>query len=208
MFRRHLPWVLAFAVVFPSTAWAQWGPQARPQQSRAQPGYNEGYQRGVEVGAADARRRSSFNFSLSLDFRRGDIGYRAQFGNRDRYRNEFRRGFELGYETGYNSNRGGGYYARGLPGGRQSPPAAYGRAGVRLDVAAQQGYSDGYEAGLDDGRNGRRFDPVAERRYRNADRGYNNSYCPRERYKASYRSGFLPGYEVGYQDAARYGRRR
>jgi hypothetical protein len=74
-------------------------------------------------------------------------------------------------------------------------------------VATQQGYSDGYEAGLDDARDGRRFDPVSERRYRSADRGYNNSYGPRERYKTNYRTGFLSGYESAYEDAVRYGRR-
>ena len=206
MIRRHLPLIFALTVLVPAAASAQWGPQSR-SQSRAQPGYDEGYRRGVEAGSSDVRRGTSFNFSVHVDFRSGDIGYRTQFGNRDRYRDEFRRGFQLGYQTGYGGSRGGGYYGRGLPGGRQAPPWAFGRAGARVDVAAQQGYSDGYEAGLDDGRDGRRFDPVAERRYRSADRGYNNSYGPRDLYKTSYRSGFLNGYEAGYQDASRYGRR-
>lgn len=208
MFRRHLFWILALAVLVPASASAQWGPQSRVQQSRVQPGYEEGYQRGLRAGAEDARRGAAFNFSINLDFRRGDIGYRAQFGNRDRYRNEFRRAFELGYRSAYGNSRNGygEYYDRGFPGNRQGPPWANGRGVARFDVATQQGYSDGYEAGLDDARDGRRFDPVSERRYRSADRGYNASYGLRERYKTSYRTGFLSGYEAAYQDAARYGR--
>lgn len=210
MFRRHLFWILALAALVPSAASAQWSSPSRVQQSRVQPGYEEGYQRGLRAGTDDARRGSAFNFSISLDFRRGDIGYRAQFGNRDRYRNEFRRAFELGYRSGYGNGRNsgyGGYYDRGLPGNRQGPPWTPGRGAARADVAIQQGYSDGYEAGLDDARDGRRFDPVSERRYRSADRGYNNSYGPRERYKANYRTGFLSGYEAAYEDTVRYGRR-
>jgi hypothetical protein len=208
MFRRHLSlWALALAVLVPSAASAQWGPQSRVQQSRVQPGYEEGYQRGLRAGADDARRGSAFNFSINLDFRRGDIGYRAQFGSRDRYRNEFRNAFELGYRAGYGNGRNDGYYDRGLPGNRQGPPWTNGRGVARFDVATQQGYSDGYEAGLDDARDGRRFDPVGERRYRSADRGYNSSYGPRERYKTNYRTGFLSGYEAAYEDGVRYGRR-
>jgi hypothetical protein len=212
MFRRHLFWIVALAILVPSAASAQWGPQSRVEQSRVQPGYEEGYQRGLRAGADDARRGSAFNFSINVDFRRGDIGYRSQFGNRDRYRNEFRRAFELGYRAGYNTRRNdnyGGYYDydRGLPGNRQGPPWANGRGVARFDVAVQQGYSDGYEAGLDDARDGRRFDPVSERRYRSADRGYNDSYGPRERYKTNYRTGFLNGYEAAYGEAARYDRR-
>jgi hypothetical protein len=92
-----------------------------------------------------------------------------------------------------------------LPG--PAPPWTNGRGVGRLDVATQQGHSDGYEAGLDDARDGRRFDPIAERRYRSADRGYNGSYGPRDVYKANYRTGFLKGYEDAYRDAARFSQR-
>lgn len=216
MFRRHLLWLAAAVLLVPTTAHAQWLPQARAAQARSIPGYDEGYQRGVRAGGDDLRRGSAFNFSITIDFRRGDVGYRAQFGSRDAYRAQFRRGFEVGYRTGYGSNRSGGYggnydsryYDRGMPPGRMGiPPWSNGRGPARYDVAEQQGYSDGYEAGLDDGRDGRRFDPVGERRYRSADRGYNNSYGPRDFYKSTYRNGFLGGYEAGYRDGLQYGRR-
>lgn len=198
MFRRHLIWVLALATLTPAVASAQWGPQSQYSQARTAPGYDQGYERGLRAGGDDLRRRSAFNFSIHVDFRRGDLGYRAQFGNRDRYRSEFQRGFEAGYRASYSDNRGG------YGGGTWGP----GRAVGRVDVAAQQGYSDGYEAGVNDARGRRQFDPVGERRYRSADRGYNRSYGPKPQYQANYRSGFVNGYEAGYRTVAgQYNRR-
>jgi len=192
MFRRHLIWVLALAVLVPATASAQWGPQPRAQATRGAVGYDQGYERGYRAGGEDLRRQSAFNFSIHVDFRRGDLGYRAQFGNRDRYRDDFRRGFEAGYRSAYRNDRGGyGPVTRGP-----------GRVVGRVDVAVQQGYSDGYEAGVNDARGRRQFDPIGERRYRSADRGYNRSYGPKEAYKANYRSGFVNGYEEGYRTVA------
>lgn len=207
MFHRHLLRTIALATLVPSAAFAQWSPPSSPpaarESSRASStrpyGYDEGYQRGAIAGSNDARRGTAFNFEVHVDFRRGDVGYRAQFGPRDRYRNEFRRAFEIGYRSGY-GERYRNNYPRGIP-GAGSPQWSYG-AGARFDVAHQQGRSDGYEAGFDDARDRRRFDPVAERRYRAADRGYNKTYGPRERYAVNYRNGFLNGYEAGYEAAS------
>jgi hypothetical protein len=193
MFRRHLIWVLALAVLTPAVASAQWAPQPRYGQApRTLPGYDAGYERGLRAGGDDLRRRAAFNFSVHVDFRRGDIGYRSQYGSRDRYRDEFRRGFEVGYRAGYSDGRGG------YGGGAWAP----GRAVPRADVAVQQGYSDGYEAGVNDARARRQFDPIGERRYRSADRGYNRSYGPKDRYQVNYRTGFREGYEDGYRAVA------
>jgi flagellar biosynthesis/type III secretory pathway protein FliH len=71
--------------------------------------------------------------------------------------------------------------------------------------AYEQGFNDGYEAGLDDGEDGRRFDPIAESRYRSGDRGYEREYGTREAYKIDYRNAFRQGYEAGYNDGRRYG---
>lgn len=192
MFRRNLflfALALAIPAVSPAVATAQWGPQTRVES-----GYQQGYDRGVRAGSDDLRRGAAFDFSINVDFRRGDYGYRPQYGNRDRYRSDFRRGFEAGYQAGY----------RRAPIGRGAPSWS-GNAGPRFDVAAQQGYSDGYEAGLNDARNGNRFDPIGERRYRSADRGYNRSYGDKDRYKANYRTGFINGYEAGFRGGPRYG---
>lgn len=198
--RRHLPWILGLALLLPACATAQ------PRyQSDRWPGYDQGYARGLRVGADDLRRGSPFNFSISADFRRGDFGYNVRFGNRDRYRNEFRRGFEAGYRAGYGDRRAP-VFRGGGPGRNVSPPR--GRGGfVRADIAVTQGYNDGYDRGFDDGEDGRRFEPRRESRYRSADRGYDRDYGPKEIYKSNYRSGFLRGYEDGYRDGLRRDRR-
>jgi len=213
MLQRHLLRTFALFALVPSAAFAQWSPPSNVTSSGGQPtyssgrayGYDQGYQRGMLAGSNDARRRADFNFSTHVEFRRGDVGYRTQFGARDRYRQEFRRAFELGYRSGY-GGRYGEYYDRRLPDGRPGPGWPNGRVGVRFDVAHQQGHSDGYEAGFDDGQDRRRFDPVDERRYRAADRGYNKTYGPRDRYSVQYRTGFLGGYEAGYEAATGNGR--
>ena len=74
------------------------------------------------------------------------------------------------------------------------------------EPATARGYADGYERGLDDGRDRDRYDPVGHRNYRSGDLGYYRDYGPREAYRNNYRSGFRQGYEDGYRDGAR-GRR-
>ncbi len=194
---------LAILTLSASTASAQWG------STRVSPAFQQGYERGLRAGADDLRRGDRFGFTDENDYRRADAGYRSQYGSRDRYRDEFRRGFESGYRNGYAvAGRGGPSWNQGGPwNGRGAGPWTGGRAGARFDVATQQGYADGYEAGLDDGRDNRRFDPVGERRYRSADRGYQRSYGDKDYYKANYRTGFRSGYEDGFRDGQRYGRR-
>jgi hypothetical protein len=192
------------------------------------PGFQEGYSRGIRAGDEDAQRRESFNFSDEADYRRADAGYRSQYGSIDRYRSDFRRGFEQGYRSAFDrysqGGRGGGVVS-GNGGYYDGPP--YGRArgrgpGPNTDYrypemgrvypynrrAFDQGFNDGYEAGLDDGRDGRQFDPVAESRYRSGDRGYEREYGSRETYKADYRNAFRQGYESGFNDGRRYGTNR
>jgi hypothetical protein len=94
--------------------------------------------------------------------------------------------------------------ARRLP-----PPPARGSwnqpGGGRYDqLAYGNGYTDGYEKGLEDGRRWRTFDPNRHRRYRNADHYYNRHYGPRFEYQRAYRDGFLAGYQMGYREVGRY----
>jgi len=63
------------------------------------------------------------------------------------------------------------------------------------------GYADGYEKGLDDGRDGDRFAPEKQKWYRDGDRGYKGSYGSRDRYKIDYRDAFRQGYDQGYRDS-------
>jgi hypothetical protein len=200
---RHLTLTAALALALPALASAQIWTQSGPQSA-----YREGVERGQRAGLEDVRQRHAFEWRDESDYRRGDIGYRSQFGNRTRYRAEFRRGFEAGYRTGY---RNAGGFGRG-PQGRGVPPwtNGTGRAQGRWDdrPAVDYGYTDGYEAGLKDGRDRRAFDPISEGRYRDGDRGYEREYGSREAYKADYRAAFRQGYEDGFNDARRYDTRR
>ena len=193
-----------------ATLEAQWIPRRSTQVPQVD-AFRQGYDRGLLAGEEDARRNDAFNFTDESDYRRGDIGYRSQYGNRDRYVDEFRRGFSDGYRDGY--GRIGGWSGNGNR-GRGVPPWANGRgrgqgnAGPRggyygnrnIDFAFATGYTEGYEAGLDDGRDNRRNAPTAESRYRDGDRGYKREYGDRETYRLRYRDGFVQGYQDGYDD--------
>ena len=74
---------------------------------------------------------------------------------------------------------------------------------IYQDPASTKGYDSGYDLGLNDGRDGQRYDPVRHRDYRDADRGYSNSYGSRDGYKSNFRTGFRQGYEDGYREGAR-----
>ena len=189
--------------------------------------FNTGYDRGSRAGADDGQRNRDFNFANKSDYRSADAGYRREYGDRERWRSDFRLGFENGYRDGYSRFRpayGNGGYGNGgydpygnrnggwRPGSGGPPPWANGRARGRggyqyNDAAYQTGFTDGYEAGLDDGRDRRRFDPVGEGRYRSGDRGYNGNYGSRDAYKNRYRGAFREGYESGYGDGQRYDNR-
>jgi hypothetical protein len=200
----------------------QWQPLPTQRYSSTSPAYDEGYQRGVRAGENDGRLRRSFNFADESDYRRADTGYRSQFGNRDRYRDQFRSGFEQGYRAGYarygselrngrlpNGNYSGNYnsgnYNGGNYGGGNYGGGNFGGGYAQnTNVAFQNGSADGYDEGLNDGRNRHADDPVAESRYRNADHGFNGRYGSRDLYRNAYRQGFLQGYERGYREGRSY----
>jgi hypothetical protein len=195
---------LVVALAVPAVAVAQ-GPWY------GSPAYSEGVTRGARAGDEDRRRGQSYNFTDETDYRRADAGYRPQYGPIDRYRDEFRRGFEVGYRQGYSPAAGRGVPPRydGRPPYDGRGPSGYdGRYAVdRRDLATLTGYTDGYERGLDDGRDRRRFDPIGEGRYRSGDHGYERWYGPKELYKVRYREAFRSGYERGYEDGRRSGQR-
>ena len=204
--------VSALALTPASLAFAQY----RPYQSEA---YGQGLERGVRAGEEDSRRGQSFLFADESDYRSADAGYRSQYGPRELYRDEFRRGYEAGYRTGYSR------YARGpaqndpwygdprYGGDPRNPTTPYDPrqpyAGTyQSDLAVANGYNDGYERGLDDGHDRRRFDPVGEGRYRSGDHGYDRRYGPKEVYEMRYRESFRSGYQRGYDDGRKYNGQR
>jgi hypothetical protein len=88
--------------------------------------------------------------------------------------------------------------SREIPGrGRANAPRLY------QDSASATGYDNGYDLGLLDGRDGQRYDPVRHKDYRDAQRGYAQSYGSRDGYRTNFRSGFRQGYEDGYREGAR-----
>lgn len=189
---RNLILISALVAALPGVAAAQprWSGPA-PQAA-----FSEGYERGVRAGVTDGRRGDAFRFNDEDDYRRGDIGYRSQFGTRDRYRIDFRIGFERGYRSGYEQSR---VRAGSAPWSNTRGPWRSGRN----DLASATGFSDGYQAGANDARNRRRFDPVSESRYRSGDHGYERWYGSRDVYKDNYREAFRDGYREGYQDIRR-----
>lgn len=202
MFRRHLVLATMLTVAAPTMALAA-GPQFGVvlqfgSQNWQQNAYREGFDRGRRAGEADGRRGVQFRFEIQSDYRRGDFGYRNEYGNRDRYRGEFRRGFEAGYrQSFYQFGRNSAYGQGGWSDGRNG---AYGNGAYgRFDPASQNGFNDGYDAGANDARDRNRFDPIGERRYRSGDHGYNGRYGSKDRYKDVYRDAFRNGYEQGYR---------
>ncbi len=170
----------------------EWG---RPNLQAA---YSTGYERGERAGDSDARRGDEYRFADESDYRNASRS-RPRDNFEARYRDEFLRGFEAGYRNGYgysnNGRRGGGPppWANGRGNG------GYGRGGnAQNDPAVRNGFEDGFEAGANDARARRRFEPVTEIRYRNGDRGYEREYGTRENYRDRYRVAFRQGYERGY----------
>ena len=212
---RHLALVSALALAAPAatlSAREQWGVPRDQYGYNNQYGYSEGYNRGLRAGEEDARRNQSFNYTDEGDYRDADAGYRSQYGDRTRYREDFRRGFETGYRAGFGrtgTDRYGDNRGDNLPPWSNGRGWGNGRAGRDGNYngnnrfALESGFNDGYEAGLSDGRSRRRNDPVAESRYRSGDRGYNSRYGTREAYKIDYRRAFLQGYDRGYDDGRR-----
>ena len=77
----------------------------------------------------------------------------------------------------------------------------YGQTNV-YEIARQQGFSYGMNAGAADAQRGQSYSPQRSRYWRNADTGYNSYYGNRGQYMQVYRNAFAQGYREGYM---RYG---
>ena len=159
--------------------------------------FDTGYRDGWQRGERDARQRRAFDYRNDREYQRADRGYNWRYGSRDAYRYEFRRGYEGGYRDGYNSlgRRGYGVTGPGRVNQGRAPGGGYYRS-----VAAEHGFREGYEKGVEDARRGRRHDPVRQRWYRDGDRHYNSRYGSRDQWKDEYRRAFRDGYERGYRE--------
>src|SRR5262245_6327463 len=193
--------------------WARWllaaatcALLAVPAAAQNNAGFDRGYREGISRGTDDARDGRRFEPERDSVYRNGDRGYNSRYGNRDWYRTEFRRGYSSGYRDGFYNVRGSGRYQR-------NDQITQGRVNDRRDVrgpgrlrgyqepAFARGYSDGWDKGLDDGRDRDRYDPVRHGDYKDGDNGYERSYGSKDAYKNNYRAGFRQGYEDAYRDA-------
>lgn len=68
-------------------------------------GFDRGYQEGVRHGAKDGRRHDDYNFWHDRRYRKGDSGYRRDFGPKHEYVAGYRRGYEQAYRGAYTSVR-------------------------------------------------------------------------------------------------------
>jgi hypothetical protein len=200
---RYLPVLLAATVVTatPACAGVALSPQRFPSVDRDdRVYYNRGFRDGRESGAEDAQRRRSYDVRRHNEYRdnrRGD-----DRGDLRAYRDGFEAGYDEGYRRfgryGSRDDQRRGYPAPNYP--RQQDPYYGGRSQGRFNSpAAQNGFRDGFEEGQRDGRNGDRFDPIREKRYRDGDHDYDRRYGSRDDYKREYRAGFQQGYEEGYR---------
>ena len=193
---------LAIVVLAGAPLQAQW---ADPRG-----GHDEGYRDGARAGGDDAREGRAFEYQRHRDYREADRGYQARDGRRAEFVRQYREGFIAGYRDGYYSGGGRGPGRGAVPPRPSSAWGArpgYGRAAV-VDIARDNGFSEGYRKGLDDGRDRDRPDPFRHSRYRNADQGYRRDYGPRSVYQQAYRAAFERGYDDGYRDARGRGPRR
>jgi len=168
----------------------------QPGTGASRNAYDTGYREGLQRGEQDRKTGREFNYNRDGAYQAGDRGYERTFGSRDAYKTEFRRGFATGYRVGYERyrvtvrERHDDRRGRAVPRGYQEPAMA-------------RGYNDGYDTGLDDGRDRDRYDPVRHSDYREADQGYEREYGSKDVYKNNYRAGFRQGYEDGYREGAR-----
>ena len=113
--------ILGFTAIASTTVQAQypWGYERRDRDDRYrrdrdyrydryrdrynsyQVARQRGYSYGMNVGAADAQRRQSYNPHRSRYWRNATEGYNSRYGNRVQYRRVFRDAFEQGYRDGW-----------------------------------------------------------------------------------------------------------
>lgn len=112
--------ILGFTAIASTTAQAQW--RDRDDRYRRDRDYRDdryrddryrrsnygfdvarqqGYSYGMNVGAADAQRRQSYNPQRSRYWKNATEGYSSSFGNKGRYKQVFRNAFEQGYRDGW-----------------------------------------------------------------------------------------------------------
>jgi hypothetical protein len=106
-------------------------PYANRPYSSTDMAFDAGYREGVTLGQQDRSRNTRSNYRNSSTYKKGDLGYRSNYGDKNSYRTQFRDGVERGYEDGYGrlQNSAAPYYNNGQPnrGGGYAPQNQGGR---------------------------------------------------------------------------------
>jgi hypothetical protein len=71
--------------------------------------YNNGYQTGLNYGAADRNNGHSNRPTYSSTYQNGSSGYNSSMGPKSAYKSAFQQGYRAGYERGYNGAGGRRY---------------------------------------------------------------------------------------------------
>lgn len=183
---------------------------------------NTGYRDGMDKGTNDARQGKSFDLNRHDAYKDADRGYHDSFGNKNDYRRLYRVAFERGYREGYQREAGlrpgagrGAGSDRNVPQGRAAgqsgrdgqrqppppppPPRPQETNRLMMEAARNTGYRDGTEKGRNDAAQLKSFDPQRHDAYKDADRGYHDSFRNKTAYRDAYRQAFLEGYQAGYR---------
>ena len=183
---RKAIWIFALAVavtafVTPKVAAAQsQQDQSRDQANRNDNANNLMYQQGLNHGQADRANNQAHQ-------------YRLQPNNA-----ADRRAYESGYDQGYQNSRDADHDYRGQNAQYVAPTG---------DVAAQNGFQDGANDGLQDRQVGHTSRATTRQNYKDGNRGYSGraswrrtsaDRATKDQYKASYRQAYIQGYEKGY----------
>jgi hypothetical protein len=161
------------------------------------------YQDGLKDGQKDARKNRSNHYNNRYrendDRRAYDAGYRQGRGNNGNWgNNRYPNGNYPNYPNGnYPNDDRRSPHPFGDVMGRQQGNYPNG-GGYGVNLAGQNGYSDGYLAGQKDRSTGHSFRPTENKGYKDADRGQSSSGVSKDQFKQAYRDGFMNGYQRGY----------
>ena len=175
----------------------------------AKHGFEHGYRDGFAFGQntqVSNREQDMVNQRL----READKDYQPAFGSREQYRQGYADGFREGMEDGRKGERSRledlfRWDAEFDPVRNHDDrmDAIYPQnQWPALHVADDMGYRDGFNLGMRDRRNGRRFQPRQQKTWEQALHGFDGKSASKGQYRNAYRA----AYELGYRDG--FGRPR
>ncbi len=171
-----------------------------------QHGYEHGYREGFAFGQ-NSQVSNRDQDIVNQKLRSADKDYQTGFGSQDQYHEGFVEGFRAGMED---SRRGSRSRLEELFRARDPNYDPDRNRDDRIDgiyptnhwsplhIAQDIGYRDGIEAGIRDGREGRRMQPRQHSAWRTALHGYESGSSSKRQYKFAYRSAYESGYRDGF----------